>query len=81
MDDFAARLATSNRAPTPAPSCPHRGLTGVLAVATTNAFTLDQRRFPGVWNLTYDTLPCEQDVRSRLSSLVSDEAAEDIPTK
>jgi hypothetical protein len=50
-------------------------------IVSTNSFSLERRRFPGIWKLTSKSLPFEQDIRSKLNGLLSDGPKEEILIK
>jgi hypothetical protein len=44
-----------------------------LFLVSTNCFSLQRRRFSGIWKLVADCLPFEQDIRSKLLGLVNED--------
>lgn len=50
-------------------------------IVSANSFSLERRCLPGIWRLTSNSLPYEQDIRSALKGLISDEPKEEILIK
>lgn len=50
-------------------------------LVSTNSFSLERRRLPGIWKLTSDSLPYEQDIRSKLKGLLPEAPQHEILIK
>ena len=50
-------------------------------LVSANSFSLERRRLPGIWKLTSDSLPYEQDIRSKLKGLLPEAPQHEILIK